>query len=149
MIMTERSKVDVLEMKCLRRLVGVSQIDGVGNEEVGIRAGTEMELARRADQRVLRGFGRLERMEEYRFAIRVLMMEVGGCPVRGRPRLGWMDGMKVALGNRGLTVEAPRQYARDWKKWSALVHMLLKEFHVTIFAWPCVLSDRLDAFGIN
>ena len=23
--------------------------------------------------------------------------------VRGRPRLGWMDGVKVALGNRGMT----------------------------------------------
>ena len=26
--------------------------------------------------------------------------------VRGRPRLGRMDGVKVALGNRGMTVEA-------------------------------------------
>ena len=24
--------------------------------------------------------------------------------VRDRPRLGWMDGVKVALGNRGMTV---------------------------------------------
>ena len=33
------------------------------------------------------------------------MAEVSG----GRPRLGWMDGVKVALGNRGMTVEAERQ----------------------------------------
>ena len=26
--------------------------------------------------------------------------------VRGRQRLGWMDGMKVALGNKLMTVEA-------------------------------------------
>ena len=30
--------------------------------------------------------------------------------VRGRPRLGWMDGVKVALGNRGMTMEAARQW---------------------------------------
>ena len=42
-------------------------------------------------------------------ARRVLMAEVSGGRVRGRPRLGWMDGMKVALGNRGMTVEAARQ----------------------------------------
>ena len=42
-------------------------------------------------------------------ARRVLMAEVSGGRVRGRPRLGWMDGVKVALGNRGTTVEAARQ----------------------------------------
>ena len=29
--------------------------------------------------------------------------------IRGRPRLVWMNGVKVALGNRGMTVEAARQ----------------------------------------
>ena len=32
--------------------------------------------------------------------------------VRGRPWIGWMDGVKVALGGRGMTVEV-----------GALVHM--------------------------
>ena len=45
------------------------------------------------------------------------MAEVSGGRERGRPRLGWMDGVKVSLGNR------------------------LNEFHAEIFAWPCVLSD--------
>ena len=44
--------------------------------------------------------GHVERMDEYRMARRVLMAEVIGGRVRGRPRLGWMDGVKVALGNR-------------------------------------------------
>ena len=50
----ERRKVNVLEMKCLRSLVAVSRMDRFGNEEVRWRAGIEWELARRADQRVLR-----------------------------------------------------------------------------------------------
>ena len=50
----ERRKVNVLEMKCLRSLVGVSRMDGVRNEEVRMRAGIERELASSADQRVLR-----------------------------------------------------------------------------------------------
>ena len=41
-------------------------------------------------------------MDEYRTARRVLMADVIGGPVRGRPRLGWMDGVKVALVNRGI-----------------------------------------------
>ena len=50
----KRRKVNVLEMKCLRNLVGVSLMDRVRNEEVCRRTGIEMELASRADQRVLR-----------------------------------------------------------------------------------------------
>ena len=64
-----------------------------------------------------------ERMNEYRVARRVLMAEVSGGRVRGRPRLGWMDGVKVALGNRGMMVEAARQCVKDRKEWRALVHM--------------------------
>ena len=43
--------------------------------------------------------------------------------VRGRPRLGWMDGVMVALSNRGMKVEAARQCEKDRKEWRALVHM--------------------------
>ena len=54
---------------------------------------------------------------------RVLRAEVSGERVRGRPRLGWMDGMKVAFSNRGMTVEAARQRTKDRKELGALVHM--------------------------
>ena len=74
-------------------------------EEVRRRAGIERDLASRADQR------------------RVLMAEISGGRVGGRPRLGWMDSVKVALGNRGMTVKAAQQCAKDRKEWRALVHM--------------------------
>ena len=50
----ERRKVNVLEMKCLKSLVGMSRMDRVRNEEVRRRTGIERELASRADQGVLR-----------------------------------------------------------------------------------------------
>ena len=53
----------------------------------------------------------MERIDLYRMARTVLMAEVSGGRVRGRPRLGSMDGVKVALGNRGMTVEVARQCA--------------------------------------
>ena len=87
------------------------------------KAGIERELASRADHRVSRWFGYVERMDEYRMARKVLMADVIWGLVRGRPRLGWMDGVKVALGNRGMTVEAAGQCAKDRKKWRALVHI--------------------------
>ena len=101
----ERRKVNVLEMKCSRSLIGVLRMDRVRNEEVHRRAGIERELASRADQRVLRWFWYVERMIEYHMARRVLMAEVSGGQIQGRARLGWKDGVKVALGNRGMMVE--------------------------------------------
>ena len=47
---------------------------------------------------------------------RVLMANVSGGRVRGRPRLGWMDGVKMALGRRRITVEAAGQWAKDRKE---------------------------------
>ena len=64
-------------------------------------------------------------MDEYHNARRVLMEKVNGGLVRGRPRLGWMDGVKVALGNRGMMVEPTRHCAKDRKEWRGLVHMEL------------------------
>ena len=87
------------------------------------RAGIERELASRADRRVLRWFGDVERMDEYRMARRVLMAEVSGGRVRGRLRLGWMDGVKVALGNKEMRVETAQQCSKDRKEYRALVHM--------------------------
>ena len=98
-------------------------MDRVRNEEVPRKAGIERELVSRADQRVLRWFGHVERMDKYCMARRVLMAEISQARVRGRPRLGWMDGVKVALGNRGMTVETAQQCAKDRKEWRALVLM--------------------------
>ena len=58
-------------------------------------------------------------------AKRVLTAEVSGRRALGRPRFGWMEQreQKVAMGSRGITVEAARQSARDRNEWRALVHM--------------------------
>ena len=69
--------------------------------------------------------------DECHMARRVLMGEVSGVRVRGRPRLSWMVDVKAALLNRGMTVEA-----EDRKERRALVLMKLNEFHAAIFIGP-------------
>ena len=54
---------------------------------------------------------------------RVLMAKVNGGQVWGRLRLGWMDGVKVALGSRGMKGKAAQQCAEDWKEWRTMVHV--------------------------
>ena len=51
-------------------------MDRVRNKEMRRKDGIEKELVSRADQRILRWFGHVKRMDEYRMAIRVLMTEV-------------------------------------------------------------------------
>ena len=73
----------------------IIEMDRIRNEEVRRRAGIERELATRADQRVLRWFGHVERMDDYRMARRVLTAEVsGGTGTREtKVRLdGWCEG---------------------------------------------------------
>ena len=83
-----RRKVNVLEMKYLRSLGGVSRMDRVCNEEVRTKAGIERELASRAYQRVLRWFGPAEGMDLYRTIRSVLISNVSGEWVPDRPRMG-------------------------------------------------------------
>ena len=45
----------------------------------------------------MRWFEHVERMDEHRMVRRVLMAEVSGGRLRGKPRLGWMDGVKMAI----------------------------------------------------
>ena len=62
-------------------------MDRVRNDYVRRRAEIEIEIASRSDQRVLRWFGHVERMGEYRMARSVKMAEeASGGRVRGRPR---------------------------------------------------------------
>ena len=55
---------------------GWSVANRVRNEEVRRRAEIERELASRADQRVLRWFEHVKRMDDYRMARKVLMAEI-------------------------------------------------------------------------
>ena len=53
----------------------------------------------------------------------VLMSEVFGGRVQGRPRVGWMDGVEVTMGSRHIAVEGTRQCSKDKRENAALVHM--------------------------
>ena len=53
----EKMKVNVLEIQCLRSLMGVTRMDRVRNEEVHIRAGINRALVSREVHKVLKWFG--------------------------------------------------------------------------------------------
>ena len=113
----ERKKLNVFEMKCLRSMIGVTRMDRVRNERVRERTGVMCDLAGRADESVLRWFGHVERMNDERLTKRVMNSCMIGNRPRGRPKYGWMDGVKRALNARGMTVDEARVCARDRNAW--------------------------------
>ena len=94
MKVTERQKLNVFEMKCLRSMTGVSRLDRVRNEVVRAKTRVRRELAARVDVNVLRWFGLVERMDNDLLLKEVMNAKVDGRSARGRLRFGWMDGVK-------------------------------------------------------
>ena len=122
MKVSERRRLNVFEMKCLRSMAGVSMLDRLRNEEVRERTGVRKELAGRVDMNVLRWFGHVVRMDNERLSKRVMNAKVDGRNVRGRPRFGWMDGVKKALNDRGMDVREANERARNRNEWRAIVY---------------------------
>ena len=65
MKVTERQKLNVFEMKCLRSMTGVSRLDRVRNEVVRTRTGVRIELAARVDMNVLRWLKATNERQDY------------------------------------------------------------------------------------
>ena len=66
MKVTERQKLNLFKMKCLRNMTHVSRLDMVRNEVVRVRTGVRRKLAARVDMNVLRWFGHVQRMDNER-----------------------------------------------------------------------------------
>ena len=121
MKVTERQKLNVFEMKCLRSMTGVSWLDRVKNEVVRARTGVRRELAARVDVNVLRWFGHVERMDNERLLKKVINAKVDGRSARGRPRFGWMDGVKRTLNDRRMDIREASERARNRNEWRMIV----------------------------
>ena len=84
----------------------------------------------------------------------VLLAEVSGGRVRGWQRLGWMDGVKMALGNRGMRerserVESSGTYVTEWVH-AGIFCLALCSFGPSSRALVVITRMPLhDAVGIN
>ena len=116
MKVTERQKLNVFEMKCLRSMTGVSRLDRVRNEVVRARS-VRREFAARVDMNVLRWGGHVERMDNERLLKKVMNAKVDGRSATGRPKFGWMDGVKRALNDRRMDMREASERARNRNGW--------------------------------
>ena len=102
-------------------MTDVSRLDRARNEVVRTRTGVRRELAARVDMNVLRWFGHVERMDNERLLKKLMNAKVNGKSVKGRPRFGWMDGVKRALNDRRMAVREASERARDRNEWRMIV----------------------------
>ena len=118
----DKRRLDVMEMRCLRNMCGVTIWDRLRNEEIRRRTGVLLELSKRAEQRGLRWFGHVERMEEDRMVKRITGSRTRGVRRVGRPRMSWGEGIRNSLRGRGMTEEQARVRALDRREWRKIVN---------------------------
>ena len=64
-----------------------------------------------------------------------------------RPRLGWIDGVRVALRGGGMTVRDALRCVKDHKKWRSLFQVYVVE-NQNMFAWHlCSFQAVLPTWG--
>ena len=79
-------------------------------------------------------------MDEYCIARMMLMTQVRGGRVRGRPRLGWIDG---GLGQQRDDGGGCATMKREGvESTGTVVHTKMIEFHVAFLLGSCILSDH-------
>ena len=75
------------------------------------------ELAAIVDMNVLRWFGHVERMDNEQLLKKVMNAKVNGRSAKGRPRFGWMDGVKRALNDKRMDMREASGRARNRNEW--------------------------------
>ncbi len=106
--MSQRSRVQAVELRYVRSACGVSRIDGISNESVYERfgmchvgEGKKCGVVEEVKQQTLKWFAHVERMEEGKITRRVYVSEIEGVNVRRRPPVKWRDRVKEYVRERG------------------------------------------------
>ena len=60
-------------------------------------------------------------MDNERLTTRVMNADVDGRNVRGRPRFGWIDGVKKAVNDWGMDVREAKECAKNRNEWREIV----------------------------
>ena len=102
-------------------MVGVTRWDRIRNNEIRMRACIEETLAEKVDRRRLRWFGHVEMMDEGRWPRKVKAANVEIRQGRGRPRFGWLDGVKKTLAIREVILKEATQLTGERSVWGELV----------------------------
>lgn len=121
-ILTKRQeqRVQAIEMKYLRKVMGVRRTDRIRNTE--IRSKLKVKSAKEIiENKKLNWFGHLVRMPNDRNVKKIWKAAPGGKNKRGRPKTTWNNSVANILGRRGQVWNSATALAGDRKQWKKFV----------------------------
>lgn len=113
----EEKKLLVFEMAALRKILGVSRLDKIRNEEIRRRTGCNRTVVQVIYERQHRWLGHVLRMNDERIARTALHGKVDGKRRQGKPKLTWI---KTIEERSKLSLHQATNVAQDRAKWREL-----------------------------
>lgn len=127
-VLTKRlkSKIQSIEMKYLRRVLGVTRRDRIRNDTIREQLKVQP-VAKWIENCQLRWYGHLKRMEDKRPVKRVWEAKSQKRKNRGRPKTTWNRNIEKIVEDRGLTMVQASTMAKGKKEWKKFIY---RERHV-------------------
>ena len=117
----EENKLLVFEMAALRKILGVTRLDKIRNDEIRRRTGCHRTIVQVVCERQHRWLGHVLRMHDERIAKTVVQGKVEGTRRRGKPRATWLKTFeeRSKLSLHQASIEA--QDRRRWKELGSII----------------------------
>ena len=115
---TNKKKLNVFEMNCLRKIKGVTRRDRIRNADIRAELKIEMDIVQKIQRSRLKYYGHVVRMPPERFPSIAMFGRVHGTRKRGRPRKRWYNNIEDDIREMGMdAVPASRLAACDRDQW--------------------------------
>jgi hypothetical protein len=116
----EERRIEAFEMKCLRKILGITYIEKRTNKDVLNKAGMERLLLTKVKERKLKYFGHISRQGNT-IEKSIMLGITEGQRSRGRPRTTWMNNITEWT---VMTVPEAHRAAQDRTSWRQLTHVI-------------------------
>uniref|UniRef100_A0A914W8L9 Reverse transcriptase domain-containing protein n=1 Tax=Plectus sambesii TaxID=2011161 RepID=A0A914W8L9_9BILA len=137
LLKADASKLEVFQMRCLRQILRVSICDRVRNEVIRDRCDKQPPIKEQIQQRHLRWFGHVCRMNDHRLPRRLLWRQrpPEWKIQRAAPKKTWLKCVEEDLRPQRLSPEGAKKIAADRQGWKNIVNGVLDPVAPTAAYW--------------
>ena len=116
----DKSRLQAMEMKYLRRTLGKTKRDKIRNTTIREKTKTDS-LEAKIERNQLRWFGHVCRMNENRIPKQIFECGQEDKLPRGRPKKMWIDVITENVERRGCKLNEAKKRSRDRPKWRTFI----------------------------